>query len=196
MANFIGAIIVLFSVLAGFAGVIGGILLIIAGEWSLLFYLFITVVIAPFIMGLAMLPSMIFALPSASFHEKGYAFLSKVFAWFGSLYLGVVFAGWSAYIFIYVMNSTSSFWGGVFASFGTAISPIAYMSSKEPEGNDFDKVNQTLVMLTAQISLLAMIILGVINGGTIYDIGIFISVSFAVLSALSIMISSILFKES
>lgn len=196
MANFVGTLIGLFSILAGFAGVIGGILLIIAGEWSLLFYLILASVIAPFLMAFVMLPSMIFALPSASFHEKGYAFLSKVFAWFGSLYLGVVFAGWSAYIFIYVMNTTSSFWGGVFASFGTAISPIAYMSSKEPRENDFDAVNQTLVMLTAQISLLAMIILGVINGGTIYDIGIFYLCFYAVLSAISIMISSILFKES
>ena len=117
MANFVGTLIGLFSILAGFAGVIGGILLIIAGEWSLLFYLILASVIAPFLMAFVMLPSMIFALPSASFHEKGYAFLSKVFAWFGSLYLGVVFAGWSAYIFIYVMNTTSSFWGGVFASF-------------------------------------------------------------------------------
>lgn len=196
MANFVGTLIGLFSILAGFAGVIGGILLIIAGEWSLLFYLILASVIAPFLMAFVMLPGMIFALPSASFHEKGYAFLSKVFAWFGSLYLGVVFAGWSAYIFIYVMNTTSSFWGGVFASFGTAISPIAYMSSKEPRENDFDAVNQTLVMLTAQISLLAMIILGVINGGTIYDIGIFYLCFYAVLSAISIMISSVLFKES
>lgn len=195
MANFVGTLIGLFSILAGFAGVIGGILLIIAGEWSLLFYLILASVIAPFLMAFVMLPGMIFALPSASLYEKGYAFLSKVFAWFGSLYLGVVFASWSAYIFIYVMNTTSSFWGGVFASFGTAISPIAYMSSKEPRENDFDAVNQTLVMLTAQISLLAMIILGVINGGTIYDIGIFYLCFYAVLSAISIMISSVLFKE-
>ena len=32
MANFVGMLIGLFSILAGFAGIIGGILLIIAGE--------------------------------------------------------------------------------------------------------------------------------------------------------------------
>lgn len=196
MANFIGILIGLFSILAGFAGVIGGILLIIAGEWSLLFYLILASVIAPFLMAFVMMPSMIFALPSVSLFEKGHVFLSGVVAWLGSLYLGAVFAGWSAYIFIYVMNTTSSFWGGVFASFGTAISPIAYMSSKEPRENDFDAIKQTLVMLTAQISLLAMIILGIINGGTIYDIGIFYLSVYAVLSALSTIISGALFKES
>jgi len=36
VANLVGVLIGLFSTLAGFSGVIGGILLIIAGEWSLL----------------------------------------------------------------------------------------------------------------------------------------------------------------
>lgn len=195
MANFVGTLIGLFLILAGFAGVIGGILLIIAGEWSLFFYLIFAGSIAPFVMAFVMMPSMILALPSVSLFEKGHLFLSGVFAWLGSLYLGAVFAGWSAYIFIYVMNATSSFWGGVFASFGTAISPIAFMSSKEPIGNDLDIIKNTLVMLTAQISLLAMVILGVINGGTIYDIGFFYFGAYAVLSALSITISGALFKK-
>jgi len=196
MIKFVGTIISLFSILAGFAGLIGGILLIIAGEWSLIFYLIIASVIAPFLMAFVMMPSMIFLIPSASFDEKGNSLLSKVFAWFSFLYLGAVFAGWSAYIFIYVMNTTSSFWGGVFASFGTALSPIAYISSKGPRENDFDVLNQTLNILTAEISLMGMIIFGIIYGGTIYDIGIFYFCFFAVLSALCLIISSVLLKES
>lgn len=196
MANFVGTLIGLFSILAGFAGVIGGILLIIAGEWSLLFYLIFISVIAPFLMAFVMMPTMIFALPAVSLEEKGFKLLSKVFAWFGTLYLGFVFAAWSAYIFIYVMNTTGTFWGGVFASFGTAISPIAYMASKEPVQNEFDSVNQTLTMLTAQISLLVMVVMGVLNGGSIYDIGTFYIVAFAILSMLQLIIISILFKDN
>ena len=101
-----------------------------------------------------------------------------------------------AYIFIYVMNTTGTFWGGVFASFGTAISPIAFMASKESVENDYDSVNQTLTMLTAQIALLVMVVMGIIYGGTIYEIGTFYFVSFAVLSAVQVAISSLLFKES
>ena len=88
--------------------------------------------IAPFLMAIVMLPSMIFVLPAASLGERGFKLLSNLLAWLGTLYLGFVFAAWSAYVFIYVMNTTETFWGGVFASFGTAISPIAYMASKEP----------------------------------------------------------------
>lgn len=196
MTNFVVRLIGLFSILAGFSGVIGGILLIIAGEWSLLFYLILASVIAPFLMAFVMIPIVIFAVPCGVFRTKGYSFLSQVFGWFGSLYLGVVFAGWSAYIFIYVMNTTSSFWGGVFVSFGASLSPIAYMSSKGPRENDIDVINQTLVILTAEVSLLVMIIIGVINGGTIYDIGIVYFCFYAVLSALSIFILNILSKES
>ena len=194
MANLVGMLIGLFSILAGFSGIIGGIFLIIAGEWSLLFYLIFASVIAPFAMAFVMMPSMIFALPAASLSERGYQFLSTFFAWVASLYLGLVFAAWSAYIFIYVMNTTGTFWGGVFASFGTAISPIAYMASKEPIQNEADSVNQTLTMLTAQISLLIMVVMGVLNGGTLYEIGTFYMVAFAVLSIIQITISKILFR--
>ena len=195
MANLVGMLIGLFSILAGFSGIIGGIFLIIAGEWSLLFYLIFASVIAPFAMAFVMMPSMIFALPAVSLSERGHQFLSTFFAWVASLYLGLVFAAWSAYIFIYVMNTTGTFWGGVFASFGTAISPIAYMASKEPIQNEVDSVNQTLTMLTAQISLLIMVVMGVLNGGTLYEIGTFYMVAFAVLSIIQITISKILYRD-
>ena len=195
MANFIGILIGIFLTLAGLAGFVGGILLIIAGEWSLLFYLIFVSVIAPFLMAIVMLPSMIFALPAVSLEEKGFKLLSNLLAWLGTLYLGFVFAAWSAYVFIYVMNTTETFWGGVFASFGTAISPIAYMASKEPVNDEIDSVNQTLTMLTAQISLLVMVIMGVLNGGSIYDIGTFYIMTFAVLSIIQFTISNILFRE-
>lgn len=193
MANFIGTLIGIFLTLAGLAGFVGGILLIIAGEWSLLFYLIFVSVIAPFLMGFVMMPSIIFALPAVSLGEKGFKLLSNLLAWLGTLYLGFVFAGWSAYVFIYVMNTTETFWGGVFASFGTAISPIAYMASKEPVNNEFDSVNQTLTMLTAQISLLVMVTMGVLNGGSIYDIGTYYIIAFAVLSFIQLIFSKILF---
>lgn len=195
MANFIGILIGIFLTLAGLAGFVGGILLIIAGEWSLLFYLIFVSVIAPFLMAIVMLPSMIFALPAVSLEEKGFKLFSNLLAWLGTLYLGFVFAAWSAYVFIYVMNTTETFWGGVFASFGTAISPIAYMASKEPVYDEYDSVNQTLTMLTAQISLLVMVIMGVLNGGSIYDIGTFYIMTFAVLSIIQFIISNILFRE-
>ena len=195
MANLIVSIIGIFSLLAGMAGFVGGIFLIFAGEWSLLFYLLFLGIVAPFSMAFIMLPSIIFALPAISFLNNGYRFLSSIFGWLSSLYLGVVFAGWSAYVFVYVMNTTGTFWGGVLASFGTAISPIAYMASKEPLHDEYDSLNQTLTMLTAQISLAAMIVLALIYGGNLIDIGIFYFKVFAVLSAITTLIMTSLLKR-
>ena len=67
------------------------------------------------------------------------------------------------------------------------------MASKEPVNNEFDSVNQTLTMLTAQISLLVMVTMGVLNGGSIYDIGTYYIIAFAVLSFIQLIFSKILF---
>lgn len=194
MANFVATLISIFITLAGFAGFIGGILLIFAGEWSLFFSLLFIGIVAPFFMAFVMLPSAIFALPAVSLLNKGYSFLSSIFGWISSLYLGAVFAAWSAYVFIYVMNTTGTFWGGVLASFGTAISPIAYMASKEPVNDEYDSLNTTLTMLTAQISLASMIVLALIFGGNLIDIGIFYFKVFAVLSAMTTLLMSSLMR--
>ena len=197
MANFVGTIINLFLILAGFAGVIGGILLIFAGEWSLLFYLIIVSVIAPFAMTFVMMPGLLLAYPAESLINKGYKFLPTFLAWLISLYLGLVFACWSAYIFFDVMNTTETFWGGVFASFGTAISPIIYMLGTNPIEDEVNSVNHTLTVLTAQISLLVMVLMGVLYGGTFYEIGIFYVMTYAVLSIIQrVIMHNLMFKEN
>ena len=52
--------------------------------------------------------------------------------------------------------------------------------------------NQTLTMLTAQISLLVMVTMGVLNGGSIYDIGTYYIIAFAVLSFIQLIFSNII----
>ena len=196
MANLVLILINLVGIFAGFVGFIGGILLISAGEWLLLFYLILAGAIAPFTMAFIMLPSAIISFAAAFLLNKGYKLLAPFFSWLSAMYLGLVFAVWSASIFIYVMNSTETFWGGVFASFGTAISPIFYMASKEQVENDFAQINQTIVMFTAQISLLVMVVMGALNGGTIYEIMTFYALTFAVLSTFHQIFGSFLFKET
>lgn len=192
MGNVVVTVIGLFQILAGLAGTVGAVLLIFAGEWSLLFSLLFAIVVAPFAIGIAVMPSMIFAIPGVALGEKGHKFLSNLLVWLSTLYLGVVFAVWSVYVFIYVMNESGTFWGGVFASFGTAISPIAYMASKGPVQDDFASFNQTLTMLTAQISLVVMISMGALNGGTIYELGTFYMAAFTVLSIIQLTITNLL----
>jgi len=186
-------LVTLFYRLASFSGIVGGILLLIAGEWPLLLLLLLGGVFAPYGVSVAMLPSIILSLPAASLMNNGYHFLSKAVVWLGSVYVGLVFAAWSSFIFVYVMNSTETFWGGILASFGTAVSPMAFFSSKEPRETQIDAAAQTLGMLTCQIALLSMIVMGVLNGGSLYEIGTVYFTVYVVLTSLrSILLSAML----
>ncbi len=198
MAKFIlaliGLCVFLFSVLASLAGVIGGVLLLIAGDWLLLVFLILEAVIATFAISILILPVAIFIRPANSLQKIGYHFFAKVTDWMASLYLGLLFAIWSAYIFTFVMEYTETFWGGVFASFGTAIAPIAFISSKEFVGTKFASFKQTLFMLNAKIALLIMIVQGVLDDGSFFEAGAFYFIAYAVLSALGILMLSMAFK--
>lgn len=184
--NVIGMLIGVFSILAGFAGTAGAILLIIAGEWQLVLYLLIASLVVPMLMVIPMLPMFIFGLPAVWFEERGYYLLSNFFGWLGSIYLGLIFAAWSAMVFVYVMNTTETFWGGLLASFGAAIGPIIYMLSKNPIQDEFDSISQTFTKLTCEISLSLMIIFSILYGGTIYEIGFYYLATFAVISIFQI----------
>lgn len=186
MTYYIALAVTYFSILSGLSGLIGGILLILAGEWSLLFYLIIASVFSPFVMAFVMLPSFLIAMPAIFLKSREFKMLSGFFAWIAALYLGLVFAGWSAYVFVYVMNITETFWGGIFASFGTAISPIIFMASKQPVQDAYDATNQVVTNFVVQFSTLIMVIMGVFYGGTLYEIGSYYIVTFAALSLIQV----------
>ena len=91
MQTILSGIIVFFSALAGLSGIVGGIILIINGDWILLLKLIFAGVIIPFIMAFAMMPSLIFAGPGAAMLDRGNNFFGSVLVWLSSVYLGVVF---------------------------------------------------------------------------------------------------------
>ena len=77
--------------------------------------------------------------------------MSRTKLWY--LVFGVVFGIWSSYVLFYVFENTTSFWGAIFASFGTAIGPIIYMTSTSPIQNDQDVISNITANLSAEISL-------------------------------------------
>lgn len=156
----------IFSALSIFSGTTSVILLIIAGDWTLPLKLFFANVFVVFIMGFAILPSLIFLGPGTALIHKKKKFLGAIFIWLGSTYTGIVFAAWSAGIFMYVMNNTSSFWGAILASFWFGIFPISYYTSKTEIKNDSEKSNLEFNNFTAQFSTLIMIVYGIFTGDT------------------------------
>ena len=195
MQTFLSGIIGFFSVLAGFSGIAGGIILIINGDWILLLQLFFAGVIIPFIMAFAMMPSLIFAGPGAAMLEQGNNFFGSMLVWLSTVYLGAVFGIWSSYVLFYVFENTTSFWGAIFASFGTAIGPIIYMTSKNPIENDQDAISNMTANLSAEISLFVMIAFAIFYGGVFFDYVTVYVVCFSVLSAIFMIMMNQLFKD-
>ncbi len=188
--------ILFFSFLAGFSGIVGGIILLINGDWSLVFTLVIGAGIAPFIMSFAMMPLFVLAGPGTILIEKGYKFLGEIFLWLSSIYLGLVFGLWSSYVLIYVFENTSSLWGALFASFGTAISPIIFMTSKNPIQTEEDMVANMSANLSAEISLFSMIVYALFYGGDFYDFFIIYLICFAIISGISALAMNLLFNQN
>ena len=192
--NVISMLIGVFSILTGFAGTAGAILLIIAGEWQLVLYLLIASLVVPMLMVIPMAPMFIIGMPALWFEERGYRFFVNFFGWLASVYLGLVFALWSSLVFVYVMNSTETFWGGLLAGYGAAIGPILYMLSKNPVNSSFDSISQAFTKLTCEISLLTMIALTYFYGGTMTEVFLYYSVCFAVMSIFQLTILSFVEK--
>ena len=194
--NFITTAFVIFKFVTGFSGIIGGILLLISGDWLLALYLIGLSITAPFVLGLVMAPSLLLAGPAGGLLENGYKFFGNILALLAGVYIAIVFGFYSASILFYVFDHTTTFWGPLLASYATAISPIIYMASKDPIYNDYDSINSMLTNFFAEVTLLIMIFFSVFSGLTYIDAVITYVVTFFIFSIIGMITMSLLFKES
>lgn len=194
--NFISTAFVFFKFVSGFSGIIGGILLLISGDCRLALYLFFLSITAPFVLGLVMAPSLIFAGPAGMLLERGQKFFGNVLALLGGVWIAIVLGFYSASILFYVFDHATTFWGALLASYATAISPIIYMASKDPIYNDYDSINSMLTNFFAEVTLLIMIFFSVFSGLPYIDAVITYVVTFFIFSIIGIITMSLLFTDS
>ena len=81
MQTILSFVIRFFSFLAGFSGIIGIIILLFNGDWALLLKLFLAVIVIPFIMGIAMLPSIIIIGPAAMMKKVTSSLVQSLSGW-------------------------------------------------------------------------------------------------------------------
>jgi len=194
--NFISTTYVIFKFVSGFLGIIGGIILIFSGDWLLALYMLILAATAPFVLGLVMAPSLIFAGPAGMLLERGQKFFGNVLALLAGVWIAIVFGCYSAAILFYVFENASSFWGALFVSFATAISPVLYMASKNPIYDDYDSVNSMLTNFFSECTLLIMIFASLTYGLNFIDTIVTYVVTFIVFSIIGIITMSLLFTDS
>ena len=119
-------------------GVVSGILLAILGEWKAIGLGFLSLFCATFILGFALMPSLMFALPAAKVIEKGKIGLGMVLGMPAALYTVGVMIAWCYVVFrgFDGMADDSSRIPMLIWSYGVATSPWAYMAQKESQGDD------------------------------------------------------------
>ena len=98
----------IFQIIAGLSGIIGGIILIFSGDWLLALYMLGLAATAPFVLGLVMVPSLIFAGPSGMLLERGQKFFGNVLALLAGVWIAIVFGCYSTTVLFYVFGNASS----------------------------------------------------------------------------------------
>lgn len=156
---------VFFSFLALLGGIVSGIWLAILSEWGSLGLGILFFSILMFALSIVLLPYALLAAPGAYFADKGKTFGAFFFGALSNLYIIAVITVWCCgvfYVFIsdatnfMAINSSSSLIPRLIWSYGVAIGPWAYMTSKER-----DSVASVLSTFFAALAYVAIIFMGI-----------------------------------
>lgn len=147
-------------VLNYFGFIISGIWLLVLGQWRSVVVGFLISMVAPFVLGLAILPGMIFHGPTVYFAERRVTIGVYFFGFLSSVYMYTLITAWSTGITFYFLRDAPShaFWPLLIWSYGVATSPWSYMAQRDQSIASFYSV---FFMQVAFIVMMVSIALGV-----------------------------------
>jgi hypothetical protein len=115
-------------------GIVGGIWLMIAGEWSLFIGGLLYMMFGAMVIGLLLMPSLLFAAPAAAFAEKRKYILFFIFGLLGIAYTYGLIAVSTYYIADIALSSQSApLWASLLWLYAVVLAPWQYMASKEQD---------------------------------------------------------------
>jgi len=133
MKSLINLLISPIKILNFAGGIVGGLWLIINGQWRFILILIILGIVSVWIISLLLLPGLLFAVPVAygSNHKK--YFFSYLFGIINLVWTYVVMTAWSvaSYVFILNQHTEGSIFPYLLLSYSLATSPWTYMAQKE-----------------------------------------------------------------
>ena len=171
------AILMLFTVLGiplailnVLGGVVSGIWLAILGEWGSIGYGVLAMVFSGFVLGIALMPSLLFAAPGAYFAEKGIVWLFYIFAFLSSIYVVALMAAWcGAVLYFFAIRATSDTWLPILIwSYGVALGPWQWMAQKDAQGGGGEASMASTFF--AQVGYVVMILMAILIRVTIADL--------------------------
>jgi CarD family transcriptional regulator len=143
-----------FVLLNAFAGLVAAVWLAFEGEWLAIGLGVSGILSGPFLLGLLLLPGMVFAAPAAKALEKGMTITFATFPVFSLVYTFTVFAVWGIVIFAYFMQSLSgslvlptALW-----SYAVASGPVAFLASKERD-NPYSQLSAIIFCVTCAVAM-------------------------------------------
>jgi len=155
-----------------FGGIVSGIWLAVLGEWSLIFKGIAATVIAPFPLGLILLPSLVFVIPAAPLIERGKIIMASPFILMTMTYTVGVMSVWCAAVFYYFIHDVSSetavptlIW-----SYGVAVGPWTFLGQKDLQSDPNSKV--MISVFFAQVGYVVTGSIFLFGGSTIDELAI------------------------
>jgi hypothetical protein len=155
-----------------FGGIVSGIWLAVLGEWSLIIKGIAATVIAPFPLGLVLLPSLVFVIPAAPLIERGRIIMASPFILMTMTYTVGVISVWCAAVFYYFMYDVSSetaiptlIW-----SYGVAVGPWTFLGQKDLQSDPNSKV--MISVFFAQVGYIVTGLIFIFGGSTIDELAI------------------------
>lgn len=118
-------------------GIVSGIWLAFLGEWKAIGMGIVLLIASTFILGFALMPSLIFAAPAAKALEAGKNSVGMLLGGLTSLYTSAVMLGWGMLIFIYFYKQAdaSSLIPMLLWSYGAVTGPWAHMAQKDEQAS-------------------------------------------------------------
>ena len=171
-------------------GIISGIWLAILGEWGLIGYGLLALIISSFIIGIALIPAMIFAAPSIALIEKGHKFIGYIIGMLGMIYTIGILSAWCLVVLITYMREATpdSIIPVLIWSYGVATGPISYMAQKEMQsGNEFSGITTFFLQIAYIITILAILFIRINFFDVLVIFGVVMTVAIIIQSYLVYM---------
>jgi hypothetical protein len=149
-----------------FGGFVSGIWLLIIGDWRLVIGGIVAGAVSTFIIGIILIPSMILDVPMNFFLKKGKLFGAMVFAALSNFYIVNIIAIWCYGILLFFFQKATfqSYIPMLIWSYGVAMTPWAYMASKEPGGF------ASITTFMAELAYIFTIFIIIFNGGKLFHV--------------------------
>jgi hypothetical protein len=147
-----------------FGGIVSGVWLVCVGEWRIVGVGLLVGLFGVVPISIAIMPSLLFAVPAANLIERGSILLGVVLGIPATLYTVAVMAGWSYLVFSVAFSLAAErqsipilLW-----SYGVAAFPWSYMASEENRASEGG--SSTMYAFFVSLAYLLMVLLRIIGG--------------------------------